>query len=74
MRALFAGLIAGLLLLQMNCVPPPPSPRSVVVPASPRPGAVWVTGHWQWRRWHHEYVWIPGHWKIRRGHVWVIVE
>ncbi|NDC42794.1 MAG: hypothetical protein EBZ77_14800 [Chitinophagia bacterium] len=29
--------------------------------APPRPGLVWVTGHWRHRR--RGWVWIPGHWR-----------
>lgn len=42
-------------------VPFPPRPPPVeIVPAQPRPGAVWVDGTWQWdgRR----YTWQPGSW------------
>jgi hypothetical protein len=74
MRGLFALLIIGSMLVDFSCVPPPPPPRTVVVPARPYPDAVWMPGHWQWRRWRHEYVWVPGHWKVRRGHAWVIIE
>ena len=27
----------------------------------PHPHAVWMAGHWGWRR--HGYVWIEGHWR-----------
>ena len=26
----------------------------------PRPGVVWVPGHWRHRR--HGWIWVPGHW------------
>jgi hypothetical protein len=28
------------------------------------PGAIWITGHWQWTDW--GWIWVPGHW-ARRG-------
>ena len=44
----------------------PPPPRVEVVPA-PRPGRVWVAGHWEWRNKHHQ--WIAGTWiHERRGY------
>jgi|GEM_PF-655514 len=74
-----ASLLAIVLMisLQLNCtvtLPPPPPPEETVIAAPPYPGAVWVRGHWQWRRWHHRYVWAPGHWKVMRQGVWVIVR
>lgn len=49
---------------------PPPAARVEVRPVSPYAGAVWVPGHWAWRRGHH--VWVNGHWiRPRKGHVWV---
>lgn len=48
----------------------PPPPRAEVKPAPPYPNAVWIPGHWKWKR--GRYVWVPGHWaKPRRGYVWV---
>lgn len=47
----------------------PPRPREEFVPA-PRPGYVWVHGHWTWN---HGWVWRRGYW-VRRQHeddVWV---
>jgi YXWGXW repeat-containing protein len=41
----------------------PPPPRHEVVPA-PRPGRVWVPGHWEWRG--HRHVWIGGMWMTER--------
>jgi hypothetical protein len=41
--------------------PPPPPKAAVKKPPKPRPGAVWVKGHWAWRR--GRWVWISGHWK-----------
>ena len=37
----------------------PPAPLYEVVPA-PRPGMVWVPGHWEWRG--HRHVWMAGYW------------
>ena len=39
---------------------PPPPARVELVPAKPRPGAVWIDGEWIWdgRRWG----WQPGRW------------
>jgi hypothetical protein len=75
MRVLLGILIIASLMVDVSCVPPPPPPaRAMVVPPPPRPDAMWVPGHYQWRRWRHEYVWVPGHYKVRRGGVWVIIE
>jgi hypothetical protein len=47
----------------------PPAPRAEA-PPPPRPGFVWVNGHWKWA--HGDYVWEPGHWKeVRVGYHWV---
>jgi len=47
----------------------PPAPRVEVVPA-PRPGRVWVGGHWEWRNNRHQ--WIAGNWiRERRGYHYV---
>ena len=43
--------------------PAPPAPKVEVITVAPYPGAVWVPGHWQWRRRAREYVWILGHWR-----------
>ena len=43
--------------------PLPPPPKEEIITVAPYPGAVWVRGHWQWRRRVREYVWIPGHWR-----------
>ena len=49
---------------------PPPPVRVEVRPVSPYKTAVWIPGHWQWKR--GRYVWVPGHWKqARAGYVWV---
>lgn len=46
----------------------PPPVRYEVIPA-PRPGRVWVPGHWDWNGRHH--VWNPGHWeRVRHGYVY----
>jgi hypothetical protein len=45
----------------------PPVDPGEAMPA-PRPGFVWITGHWWWRgRWE----WVPGRWEAERpGFVW----
>ena len=44
----------------------PPEPRVEMVP-EPRPGYVWVAGHWEWRNQRHQ--WIKGVWlRERRGY------
>ena len=61
----------------------PPPPQEVVV-AAPRPGFIWIEGHWTWNGgryvWNNGYyerervgqVWEQGRWERRgRGHVWV---
>ena len=46
-------------------VAPPPSRAEVTPP--PRPGYVWVAGHWEWRNNHHQ--WVKGSWlRERRGY------
>jgi hypothetical protein len=70
-------LFVTILSLQLNCVAtiqPPPAREEVVVAARPYPDAVWMKGHWQWKRWHREWVWVPGHWQVRRHGAWVIVR
>ncbi len=49
----------------------PPAQKVVVVkPAKPYKNAVWVPGHWTWKR--GNYVWKKGHWiKARKNHVYV---
>lgn len=50
---------------------PPPVKKVVVVKRTrPFPRAVWVSGHYQFKR--GRYVWVDGHWiKPRRGYVYV---
>ena len=75
MRILCALLLGAVLLGDIACTVPPEPPRRVlVIPPRPYPDAFWVAGHWQWKRWRHEYVWAPGHWMERRGHRVIIVE
>lgn len=46
----------------------PPAPRYEVAP-DPRPGRVWVEGHYAWRN--GEYTWVQGHWqRAQRDMVW----
>ena len=62
----------------------PPKLKVETRPKKPNPKAVWVGGHWQWRRGKHVWVsghwdrnpsgkaWMPGHWDKRaRGWIWV---
>lgn len=42
---------------------PPPAPRYESLPR-PRPGQVWVPGHWQWNE--RDYAWRPGRWVAAR--------
>ncbi len=46
--------------------PPRPAAHIEVLPARPRPQAVWIQGHWAWRSRPHRWVWVPGHWARRR--------
>jgi hypothetical protein len=49
---------------------PPPVVKVDKKPAKPFPNALWIDGHWAWKR--GKYVWISGHWvKPRPGYVWV---
>ncbi|RMF60706.1 MAG: hypothetical protein D6748_03505 [Calditrichaeota bacterium] len=49
---------------------PPPAIKVEIRPFKPFPNAVWIPGHWSWKRGH--YVWVKGHWvKQRKGFVWV---
>jgi hypothetical protein len=43
-------------------------PPSRMLAMTPRPGFVWIQGHWSWRdRW----VWEPGSWEpLRPGQAW----
>lgn len=43
--------------------PKPPAPKTEIRPVSPYRGAVWVSGHWEWRPRRRGYVWVPGHWR-----------
>ncbi|MBN1997615.1 YXWGXW repeat-containing protein [candidate division KSB1 bacterium] len=49
----------------------PPAPRVVVKkPACPYKKAVWVNGHWTWKK--NQYVWVAGHWvKVKPGYRWI---
>ena len=49
----------------------PPPPKTEVKPSKPFPNAVWIDGHWKYKRGH--WVWVPGHWakRPRSGAVWV---
>jgi hypothetical protein len=68
-------LVAG---LGQGCVvatiPQQPADPVVVVPVRPHPKAVWVKGHWVWKRWQHRYAWVPGHWAVRRGGRLIIIR
>jgi hypothetical protein len=44
-----------------------PPPHRLEVTPSPRPGHVWVGGHWDWRNERHQ--WVKGSWvRERRGY------
>jgi hypothetical protein len=53
------NLVAADLSFGITIGPPPP-PRTVVVPASPGPGYVWVGGYWYPDG--HRYRWHNGYW------------
>jgi len=40
---------------------PPPPAQVEIRPAPPFRGAVWISGHWNYK--HGNWVWVPGHWK-----------
>ncbi len=47
----------------------PPPPRYEVVPVLPFPGAIWISGYWNWSGGHH--VWVPGRYMAPRpGYQW----
>ena len=49
---------------------PPPVVKVEVKPVKPFHKAVWIPGHWTWKR--GKYVWVKGRWaKPHRGYVWV---
>ena len=67
-------LVVPLVSGQAFCPDPhkaPPRRKGVIIkPAKPYRQAVWLSGHWKWRK--ARYVWVVGHWvKPRRGYVWV---
>ncbi len=41
----------------------PPPPRFEAAPG-PRPGQIWIPGHWQWNE--RAYAWRPGYWQAAR--------
>jgi len=68
-----------------NDAPPPTPPATVEVEIAPRvappppreerrevrPGFVWISGRWDWRRHERRWEWIPGRWeRERRGQRW----
>jgi hypothetical protein len=52
---------------------PPPAPIEEQPPPSPYPGAVWMSGYWDWRVSLGRHVWIGGRWTTppRPGLVWM---
>ncbi len=49
-----------------------PPARKVIItkPARPHVKAVWVKGHWVWKR--NRYVWVKGQWKKHKpGYRWI---
>src|SRR5438128_1027893 len=59
-------------LLEVRVPPPPPRLET----PTPRPGYVWIPGHWDWIDASH--TWMPGHWEPERSgfrwlaHRWVL--
>lgn len=62
----------------------PPAVKVEVKTHRPFKNAVWVKGHWQWKKgnfvwtkgkWikpRNGFVWVPAHWKsVKNGHKWV---
>jgi len=48
----------------------PPARKVVVKPAKPHHNAIWVKGHWSWKK--DSYKWVGGHWlKSKPGYIWV---
>ncbi len=48
----------------------PPPPRAEVVGVAPYPGAIWISGYWNWTG--HRHDWVGGHWEAPRpGYRWV---
>lgn len=68
----YCGIICCLLgiALVSGCAvytrPVPPPARVEVRPRASHAQAVWVPGHWQWKRWGRRYVWVPGHWVVKK--------
>jgi hypothetical protein len=52
---------------------PPPAPVEERPSASPYPGAVWMSGYWDWRTDLGRHVWVAGRWTTppRLGMVWM---
>ncbi len=47
----------------------PPAPYYEVRPAVPYPGAIWISGYWNWSNNRHH--WVPGRYeRPRPGHRW----
>lgn len=84
LRALGGTLLASALLLGGCVVAPapvavgpdvvyapiaPPAPRVEVIPVVPYPGAIWISGYWNWSS--GRYVWTPGYYaRPRPGYRW----
>jgi hypothetical protein len=68
------AVAAALTVSAMGCVAVvrtgPPAPRVEVRPFAPYPEAVWIDGHWDYRR--GNWVWMQGYWERRPfpGAVW----
>ena len=82
-HGLAAATLGGLIVLG-GCAVVPAQPRFVgevvmsapppaqveVYGIAPTPGAVWISGYWNWIGGRH--LWTPGHWEApRAGHYWV---
>lgn len=66
LAASFGGItIPASAALIVHVAPPPP--RHEVAPA-PRPGHVWVGGHWGWKN--NQHRWIKGTWIRERPGYW----
>jgi hypothetical protein len=63
LTACFGSIATPATAVVVVLVAPPPLRAEVSPP--PRPGHVWVNGHWEWRQHHHQ--WIAGTW-LRERH------
>lgn len=76
LKMYLGALVLAVLPYLIGCSPvllAPPAP-TIVVPARPHPGAVWVAGHYRWNHLQHRNVWIGGYWHFKRGYRVIIVR